>query len=135
LNLTYARLVNCTENPTLCALCRIINCTLDLRIGKPIFATDSLFSAIKITTNGQSTVLVTSPGEAIQEISHQIREDAKRMGFQNSFFVGYSNNHLGYFTTEKEYQAGGYEADLSFFGIETGKKIREQMNKAMNLVK
>jgi hypothetical protein len=31
------------------------------------------------------------------------------MGFKNSFFFGYSNNHLGYFTTEKEYQAGGYE--------------------------
>jgi len=41
------------------------------------------------------------------------------------FFFGYSNNHLGYFTTEKEYQAGGYEADLSLFGIETGKKKLE----------
>jgi hypothetical protein len=59
LNLTYARLVNCTENPTFCALCRIVNCTLDLRIGKPIFATDSFYSAIKVSVNNENHVMVT----------------------------------------------------------------------------
>jgi len=59
----------------------------------------------------------------------------QKLGFQNSFFFGYSNNHLGYFCTEEEYEEGGYESMMSFYGIKTGTIIRQQMNKAMNLVK
>jgi hypothetical protein len=106
-----------------------------LRVGKPWLSTDSVYTGIRITQNKENILFVTSPGEAIQEISHQIRSDALRNGFQKSFFFGYSNNHLGYFTTEREYEEGGYESLMSFFGIQTGHLIREKMNQAMSLVK
>ena len=39
--------------------------------------------------------------------------------------AGYSNNHMGYFCTPDEYDIGGYESQLTFWGINTSKKVRD----------
>jgi hypothetical protein len=178
--------------------------------------------------DGQSTVIVTVPGEALIELGWQIRNDTLRLGFPRTFIFGYStplsfelasrmscriaeviahaikrssgfsvvstiefggllgnrvknippenrdqseqkkktpdqnfvssgkktigrtllnrrgstlrrvipycsayhrstctgNNHMGYFATPNEYNVGGYESALTFWGIETAERIR-----------
>jgi len=47
------------------------------------------------------------------------------MGFDQTLLAGYTNNHMGYFATANEYDIGGYESLLTFWGIQTAAKVRE----------
>jgi hypothetical protein len=42
---------------------------------------------------------------------------------------------MGYFTTEKEYQVGGYEGLLSFWGIKTGEMVKNSALKILGKVR
>ncbi len=46
------------------------------------------------------------------------------MGYNITLLAGYSNAHMGYFATPNEYDIGGYESQLTFWGIETAHMIR-----------
>jgi len=70
-------------------------------------------------------VIVSVPGEALVELGWQIRNDTKDLEFDQTIIAGYSNNHLGYFATPNEYDIGGYESDLTFWGIKTSGMVRE----------
>lgn len=39
-------------------------------------------------------------------------------------FVLDSNSHMGYFATPNEYELGGYEGLLTFWGIDTAETLR-----------
>jgi hypothetical protein len=54
----------------------------------------------------------------------QIRNDTALLGFDVTVFAGYSNNHMGYFCTPNEYDIGGYESQLTFWGYHTSDMIR-----------
>ncbi len=74
--------------------------------------------------NGRAVVFVTVPGEALVELGFQIRNDTKALGFDQTFFTGYSQNHLGYFAPPDEYDVGGYESQLTLWGIQTTARVR-----------
>lgn len=51
--------------------------------------------------------------------------DLKRR-YPGSWILGLANDHLGYFLTEEEFQKGGYEARVSFYGPKMGPWLLER---------
>ena len=56
-----------------------------------------------------------APGEPCVELGLELK---KR--FPGSWILGLANDHLGYFLTEDEYDKGGYEKSVSFYGPKMG---------------
>jgi neutral ceramidase len=54
-------------------------------------------------------LLLAFPGEAITELSIEIRKD---LAPKTVAVLGYSNDHLGYLTTPEIFEEGGYEAGM-----------------------
>jgi hypothetical protein len=79
------------------------------------------FQAIRIGR----TLLSSVPGEPIYSLGKLIKEDAEGMGYDNVFVCSLANNHMGYVTTQREYEVCGYEGFATFFGPTTGQKVRE----------
>jgi neutral ceramidase len=128
MNLTLERIANCTHGGPLdiCSICRVLKCDLNLHLGDAWIETEPRFSAFRFTVNGNvHNLLVTIPGEAIVELGTWIRNATRSLGFTNVLLYGYSNNHLSYFTTPREYEAGGYESVMTFWGIDSAYKIRD----------
>lgn len=59
------------------------------------------------------------------ELGTWIRNATRVLGFNNVLLYGYSNDHLSYFTTPREYEVGGYESIMTFWGIDSAYKIRD----------
>lgn len=55
------------------------------------------------------TLLVAFPGEALSQVSIEMRE---RLAPRIVSVLGYSNDHLGYLSTQEVYEQGGYEAGM-----------------------
>jgi hypothetical protein len=66
---------------------------------------------------------LTWPGEATTELGINLIAAAKESGAKDAWVMGLSNDHLAYFVTEGEFDVGGYEACLNFFGRTGGTKI------------
>jgi hypothetical protein len=98
MNLTLERVANCTTGGFLniCALChaRMLNCTANVQLGDRWVENKPRFTGIQLTSNNVNFGFVTLPGEAIQELAHQIKAEGRRMGFSDVFMIGYGNNHV-----------------------------------------
>lgn len=127
LNATLQRFNNCTQGGFLdiCTLCAAIHCELNPHLGSAWLENKPRFSALRINVNNKSTLMVTLPGEPLSELGFQVRSDSKALGFDNTILAGYSNNHMGYFATPDEYDVGGYESELTFWGINTSLVVRQ----------
>ncbi len=127
--LSSPRFNNCSSGGPIdiCSLCRVIDCKLDGGLQSGWIETVPQFTAVRLDVNGKRSVFVTCPGEAIVELGWQVRNDTAKLGFTDTFFVGYSQNHMGYFCTPNEYDVGGYEAELTLWGINTSNRIRSGM--------
>lgn len=99
------RLANCTHGGYLdiCTFCssKFLNCDWDAHLKENWIDEKPRFTAVRIKVLGKNTLLVTAPGEPIQALGNHIKRDAKAMGFDQCFVFGYSNTHMGYFTTGK----------------------------------
>eukprot|EP00753_Platysulcus_tardus_P013096 PLAT3615.4.p1 GENE.PLAT3615.4~~PLAT3615.4.p1 ORF type:complete len:488 (-),score=234.70 PLAT3615.4:215-1678(-) len=120
----------------LCEMCAMLNCDVEVAMDGTWVENTPRFTALHWEIGGEEKIMVTIPGEALEELGKEIRSDAKELGFDtdNTFLLGYSQNHMGYFTTPNEYLVGGYESLLSFWGIETGEKVRFGCRNAMKKV-
>jgi len=127
MNLTLARMDNCSSGGFLdiCGICAFLNCDLDLHLDDTWLENNPRFSAFRFNINGTNTLLVTIPGEAIVELGSWIRNATLALGFNQVLLYGYSNNHMGYFTTPREYDVGGYESQLTFWGYYSAYKVRD----------
>lgn len=127
LNATLQRFENCTSGGPLdiCTLCEAIHCDLNLHLPSSWLEDDPLFTAVRFDANGKSSLMVTMPGEPLSELGNEVRADGTSLGFDHVLLAGYSNNHMGYFCTPDEYDIGGYESQLTFWGINTSKKVRD----------
>jgi len=63
-------------------------------------------------------LLIGVPGEPTGEFARQLRAAAWRQGFRNAYVLSHTNGWAGYLLTSEEYQQGGYEATLSFYGAD-----------------
>jgi len=126
LNITLQRFDNCTSGGPLdiCFICVILGCDANIHLSEAWIEANPRFSAFSFEINGKTTGMVTIPGEGLVELGWWIRNDTKDLGFDQSFLLGYSNNHMGYFATPNEYDWGGYESQLTMWGIDTAQMIR-----------
>ncbi|MFQ5810320.1 MAG: neutral/alkaline non-lysosomal ceramidase N-terminal domain-containing protein, partial [Armatimonadota bacterium] len=69
---------------------------------------------------GDDTMLIAVPGEAITQIGLELKQRARRAGAARPFIAGLANVYCGYILTPEEYDEGGYEAGVSFYGREFG---------------
>jgi len=126
LNYTLQRFNNCSSGGELdvCTLCAILQCDLNVHMPASWLEDNPRFTAVRFMANGKSTVLVTLPGEPLLELGWWVRNDTLDLGFDQTFLCGYSNSHMGYFATPDEYDIGGYESQLTFWGIDTAAMVR-----------
>jgi len=136
-NFTLARFDNCTIGGPLniCTICRILDCTIPLRLNDAWLENNPYFTAFSMHVMGESTVVVTIPGEGLFELGLEIYQDTANMNFNRTFLAGYSNNHMGYFATPDQYVLGGYESQLTFWGINTTAMVRAGCSIVANQVK
>jgi len=126
MNLTLGRLNNCTLGGPLdiCSICTFLDCDANLHLPESWLEESPRFTAFRFTINTTDTAIVTMPGEPLVELGWWVRNDTIAMGFDLTFLSGYSNNHMGYFATPDQYNAGGYESLLSFWGEDTAVMVR-----------
>lgn len=89
--------------------------------------TEFRFQAIRIGRG----VLASLPGEPIHELGLLLKNDGRALGFDHVMTVGLANGHGAYFTSEKEYWYGGYEALASLFGPQNGAKLTDAARRQM----
>ncbi len=96
-----------------------------LRIGVRSWFPDSA-ELFKLRLGGEGGVsMFTWPGEATSELGIAVREAAEARGSRDAWILGLTNGHLGYFTSAWDYDLGGYETCVNFYGRDGGEKIRE----------
>ncbi len=79
-------------------------------------------------------LIVGAPGELSAELGLNIKDDLKTRGVQFPAIGGLANQWISYILSEKEYQKGGYESSVSFYGKGHGKVIvRGMMDTAIPL--
>jgi len=137
LNATFQRFDNCSTGGPLdvCTLCRILDCDLNAHMYSNWIENDPRFTAFRFTINDVNTVITSMPGEALVELGWWVRNDTKDLNFDITFLAGYSNSHMGYFATPNEYDIGGYESQLTLWGIETATMVREGSYGVCNIIK
>ncbi len=89
--------------------------------------TEFRFQAIRIGRG----VLTSLPGEPIHALGLMLKQDGRALGFDHVMTVGLANGHGAYFTTEREYWYGGYEALASLFGPQNGVKLTDAARRQM----
>jgi len=137
LNLTLARVGDCKSGGPLdiCSICFFLNCDLNLHLGSAWVETRAKLSAVKITVNNKNFGLISIPGEALTELGRYLYDDMAKLGFDDTFLLGYSNNYMGYFAPPDEYDIGSYESALTFWGINTTVVLRNSIISGAKLVR
>lgn len=126
LNATLGRFDNCTAGGPLdiCTICSVLRCDLNAHLYSSWIEQSPRFTAFSFLVYDTKTVVVSMPGEALVELGWWVRNDTLDMGFDQTLLAGYSNSHMGYFATPDEYDVGGYESQLTFWGITTAAQVR-----------
>jgi len=137
LNITLQRFDNCTSGGPLdiCSICTILDCDANIHLGDSWVEEFPRFTALRFDIHGKHVGMVTIPGEALIELGWWIRNATQDLGFNETFLLGYSNNHMGYFATPNEYTWGGYESQLTFWGIGTAALIRDGCQAVAKMVR
>ncbi len=72
-------------------------------------------------------MIVGAPGELFAEIGLDIKSQLKRKGVPYPVIGGLANEWVSYIMPEEEYNQGGYEASMSFYGPNLGAVIQQSM--------
>ena len=67
--------------------------------------------------------VVGVPGEPTSILGRQIKDAGRRMGFSSVLVCSHVNGWMGYILDPEDYDRGGYEATLSFYGRAEGAKV------------
>jgi len=131
LNATLGRFSNCTTGGTLdiCTICSILDCDANVHMPEAWITNKPRFTAMSITSQGNKNILVTMPGEPLLELGWVVRNATLAAGYTGvTLLAGYSQAHMGYFAPPVEYDVGGYESELTLWGINTADKIAAGVN-------
>lgn len=83
--------------------------------------------AVRLATAEASTALMSWPGEPIADIEAHLDQAAASLGYDHAFVLGLSNNWAGYWLTPEEYDRGGYERTLHFYGRESASYVEQHL--------
>jgi hypothetical protein len=75
---------------------------------------------------------MTWPGEATTSVGFALKYAATKVGTTHPWFMGLTNDYLGYHTTEEEYHSPTYEACSSLFGPNGAQQILEAHEELLN---
>lgn len=78
--------------------------------------------SVSAVTLGQLCLLGT-PGEPSSQIGLEMEQLARAKGYADSLAISHCNHWIGYLLTPDDYDRGGYEANLNFYGRESGEKV------------
>ena len=67
--------------------------------------------------------MMSWPGEPTSELGLQMRDAAEKLGARDAWVLGLTNGHQGYFTSPWDFELGGLEACLNFYGREGGRRV------------
>jgi neutral ceramidase len=70
-----------------------------------------------------SLAIVGVPGEPTSILGRRIAKAGRALGFSNVLVLSHCNGWMGYILDPHDYDAGGYEATLSFYGREEGDRV------------
>lgn len=79
-------------------------------------------------------VLAAVPGEAICELGLELKQRAKAAGAEYAAVAGLAGRDVSYILSEEQYNRGGYEASMSFYGPKLGELIVDRLTGLMNKV-
>jgi len=106
----------------------------DLRAALGIFSllldplVDCLFvpdrSLLQLIRIGKA-LLVALPCEPSAGVGLDLKKRLRDQGFSHPWIVALANDYIGYVLEEKEYQRGGYEARMSFYGPRMASWLKE----------
>jgi len=68
-------------------------------------------------------LIVGAPGELIAELGLNIKANLRTRGIKVPVIGGLANEWISYILSEEEYQKGGYESSVSFYGKDLGNVI------------
>lgn len=77
-------------------------------------------------------VLVGVPGEPTSHLGREIRDYGRRLGFPYTLVISHVNGWMGYILGPVDYDRGGYEATLSFYGREQGIEVVQAAKRALD---
>ncbi|MCH7944825.1 MAG: hypothetical protein IIC73_02245 [Armatimonadetes bacterium] len=78
-----------------------------------------------------SLLLIGIPGEPTSEVGRKVQVMARSMGFPHSVVISCCNGWIGYILEPDDYDRGGYEATLAFYGRGTAVKVQEAVARAL----
>jgi len=107
-----------TPHPTFAKVYGIPSVLADVLVEK--FAPDS--ASITAFRLGRVAV-VGVPGEPSSHLGRSIREYGRALGFDSVLVVSHVNGWIGYLLGPGDYDRGGYEATLNFYGRYEGEKV------------
>ncbi|MFZ4713438.1 MAG: neutral/alkaline non-lysosomal ceramidase N-terminal domain-containing protein [Bacteriovoracaceae bacterium] len=73
-------------------------------------------------------LFMTWPGEATTELGLRLKNSTNQI----PWILGLTNDHLAYFTTPEEFNVGGYETCINFYGPDGGMKILKAHQSMIN---
>jgi Neutral/alkaline non-lysosomal ceramidase, N-terminal len=127
---TLAQTANCTTGGpyNICSICAVIDCSLNWPLGQGWVDETLRFNSVRLTLNGKHTAFSTCPFEAITEFGMWVRNDTSALGFDETFFVGYTGYAM-YLVTPREWSLvpNGYEAMLTIWGEHEADTVRSIM--------
>ncbi len=72
-------------------------------------------------------MIIGAPGEIIAELGLATKNELRNLGVKNPVIGGIANEWLSYILTVEEYEKGGYESSVSFYGPGLGQVIYDGM--------
>ena len=75
--------------------------------------------------------VVGVPGEPTSHLGRSIRDYGHSIGFRHVLVVSHVNGWMGYILDPADYDRGGYEATLSFYGREQGNIVVRASKEAL----
>lgn len=75
--------------------------------------------------------IVGVPGEPTSHLGRAIKAYGLQLGFSRVLVISHVNGWIGYILDRADYDQGGYEATLSFYGREEGEKVVDAARKAL----
>lgn len=78
---------------------------------------------------GNKLVIVGVSGEPTSELGRSIETEMRKQGYSQVWVVAHVNGWAGYMLEPDDYDRGGYEAELSFYGRDERKAILEGLRR------
>lgn len=75
--------------------------------------------------------IIGVPGEPTSELGRRIVAAGSKLGFRSVLVCSHVNGWMGYILGAEDYDRGGYEATLSFYGREEGDKVVQAASEAL----